>query len=239
MSLGWHRCLCKTWTWRTQRTSLLLSTLRSSSPCASWAAPLSGVCAGSATGFPRTAPTCLRAVGVDALPCPGGQVAFGGRQHSSPSRIEDWSWTYAVLRTAWDDAVAAARVQLPGDGPPPARALRPLELGQVECLRRIARLRLGLPAAEERAAGPPMAAPGAGGGNPATSPASSFASPSKEWESEVPSNRVSSVKSVTTMVHGSPFRRLHWGSERSGKEEGLARSSNERHIPHTHKTSRT
>ena len=55
---------------RTQRMSLPLSTLRSSSPCASWAAPLSGVCAGSATGFPRTAPTCLRAVGVTALPCP-------------------------------------------------------------------------------------------------------------------------------------------------------------------------
>ena len=54
----------------TQRMSLPLSTLRSSSPCASWAAPLSGVCAGSATGFPRTAPTCLRAVGVTALPCP-------------------------------------------------------------------------------------------------------------------------------------------------------------------------
>ena len=50
--------------------SLPPSTLRSSSPCASWAAPLSGVCAGSATGFPRTAPTCLRAVGVTALPCP-------------------------------------------------------------------------------------------------------------------------------------------------------------------------
>ena len=147
-------------------------------------------------------------------------------------------WTQA-LKTAWDDAVAAARVQPPGDGPPPARALRPLELGQVGSLRRIARLRLGLPAAEERAAGPPMAAPGAGGGNPATSPASSFASPSKAWEFEVPSNRTSSVKSVTTMVHDSPIRRLHWGSERSGKEEGLARSSGERHIPHTHKTSRT
>ena len=53
---------------RTQRMSLPLPTLRSSSPCASWAAPLSGVCAGSSTGFPRTAPTCLRAVGVTAPP---------------------------------------------------------------------------------------------------------------------------------------------------------------------------
>ena len=175
------------------KATLPLSTLRSSSPCASWAAPLSGVCAGSATGFPRTAPTCLRAVGVDALPCPGGLVACGaqdcvGRRSCSSSCAASWS------------------------SPPPARALRPLELGQVESFRRIARLRLGLPAAEERAAGPPMAAPGVGGGNPATSPASSFASPSKAWESEVPSNRVSPVKSVTTMVHGSLIRRLHWGS---------------------------
>ena len=96
------RVCCRLHCWlrsgpRTQRMSLPLSTLRSSSPCASWAAPLSGVCAGSATGFPRTAPTCLRAVGVAALPCPGGQVACGGRQHSSPSRIEDWSWTCAAL----------------------------------------------------------------------------------------------------------------------------------------------
>ena len=75
-----------------------------------------------------------------------------------------------IPRTAWDDAVAAARVQPPGDGPPPARALRPLELGQVESIRRIARLRLGLPAAEERAADPPMAAPGAGGGGGAGAP---------------------------------------------------------------------
>ena len=44
----WHRSGPST-----QRMSLPLSTLRSSSPCASWAAPLSGVCAGSATGFPR------------------------------------------------------------------------------------------------------------------------------------------------------------------------------------------
>ena len=28
-----------------------------------------------------------RAVGVDALPCRSGQVAYGGRQHSSPSRF--------------------------------------------------------------------------------------------------------------------------------------------------------
>ena len=32
--------------------------------------------------------TPSRAVGVDALPCPDGQVDCGGRQHSSPSRIE-------------------------------------------------------------------------------------------------------------------------------------------------------
>ena len=85
-----------------------------------------------------------------------------------------------------DDAVAAARVQPPGDGPPPARALRPLELGQVESFRRIARLRLGLPAAEERAAGPPMATPGAGGGNPATSPASSLRRPPRRGSSKCP-----------------------------------------------------
>ena len=35
-----------------------LPTLRSRSPCASWAPPLSGVCARSATGSPRTAPFC-------------------------------------------------------------------------------------------------------------------------------------------------------------------------------------
>ena len=35
-----------------------LPTLRSRSPCASWAPPHSGVCAGSAIGFPRTAPVC-------------------------------------------------------------------------------------------------------------------------------------------------------------------------------------
>ena len=76
---------------------------------------------------------------------------------------------------AWNDAVAAMRVRLPaaaprlpsGSGgadaeavaaeaaaggaqsPPPSRALRPLELGQVGSLRRVARLRLGLPATEE------------------------------------------------------------------------------------------
>ena len=161
-----------------------------------------------------------------------------GRRCATLSRWTGSLW-WPTTRLTISHRSVVARVQPPGDGPPPARALRPLKLGQVESLRRIARLRLGLPAAEERAAGPPMAAPGAGGGNPATSPASSFASPSKARESEVPSNRVSSVKSVTTMVHGSPIRRLHWGSERSGKEEGLARSSSERHIPHTHKTSRT
>ena len=68
---------------RTQRMSLPLPTLRSSSPCASWAAPLSGVCAGSATGFPRTAPTCLRAVGVAALPYPGQRHAVLGARDSS------------------------------------------------------------------------------------------------------------------------------------------------------------
>ena len=31
----------------------------------------------------------LRAVGVNALPCPGGQVAHCGRQHSSPCHIAD------------------------------------------------------------------------------------------------------------------------------------------------------
>ena len=41
--------------------------------------------------------TPSRAVGVDALPYPDGQVACGGRQHSSPSRIELLSWTRAVL----------------------------------------------------------------------------------------------------------------------------------------------
>ena len=35
-----------------------LPTLRSRSPCASWTPPLSGVCAGSATDSPRTAPFC-------------------------------------------------------------------------------------------------------------------------------------------------------------------------------------
>ena len=35
-----------------------LPTLRSRSPCASWAPSLSGVCAGSANGSPRTAPFC-------------------------------------------------------------------------------------------------------------------------------------------------------------------------------------
>ena len=60
-----------------------LPTLRRCSPCASWAAPLSGVCAGSATGFPRTAPTCLRAVGVTAPPCPDQrQVVLGARDSS-------------------------------------------------------------------------------------------------------------------------------------------------------------
>ena len=68
---------------RTQRMSLPLPTLRSSSPCASWAAPLSGVCAGSATGFPRTAPTCFRAVGVTAPPCPGRHQAVLGARDSS------------------------------------------------------------------------------------------------------------------------------------------------------------
>ena len=89
--------------------ALPLSTLRSSSPCATWAAPLSGVCAGSATGFPRTAPTCLRAVGVDALPCPGGQVACGGRQHGSPSRIEMWSLVCNLLETARRPPALCAR----------------------------------------------------------------------------------------------------------------------------------
>ena len=43
--------------------------------------PLSGVCAGSATGFPRTA--CLRAVGVTAPPCPDQRQAVLGARDSS------------------------------------------------------------------------------------------------------------------------------------------------------------
>ena len=67
--------------------------------------------------------------------------------------------------TAWDLGVAAARVQDPqGDAeqPPPGRALRALELGQVASLRRIARLRLGLTPTDEGAAAQPAAAPAAG-----------------------------------------------------------------------------
>ena len=52
-----------------------------------------------------------------------------------------------IPRAAWDEAVAAARI--PGADAQPGRALRALELGQVESLRRVARLRLGLPAEEE------------------------------------------------------------------------------------------
>ena len=106
----------------------------------------------------------------------GDVVAWIGLQDVILAALRDAIGDFQLLRevvliprSAWDDAVAAARVQPPGDSPPPARALRPLELGQVESLRRIARLRLGLPAAEERAAGSPMATPGAegGGGAPA------------------------------------------------------------------------
>ena len=64
---------------------------------------------------------------------------------------------------AWDEAVAAARVRTPaeeGQDEPPARALRALELGQVASLRRVARLRMGLAAADE---GGPVPA-GQGGG---------------------------------------------------------------------------
>ena len=101
----------------------------------------------------------------------GDVVAWIGLQDIVLAALRDAIGDFQLLRevvliprTAWDDEVAAARIQPPGDGPPPARALRPLELGQVESLRRIARLRLGLPAAEERAAGSPMAVPSAGGG---------------------------------------------------------------------------
>lgn len=69
---------------------------------------------------------------------------------------------------AWDAAVTATRVALPpaeegGPAPDPAdRAPNALELGQIASLRRVARLRLGLPPEEPRAgAGRGAGAPGA------------------------------------------------------------------------------
>ena len=65
-----------------------------------------------------------------------------------------------IPAAAWDGAVATIRVERPPPAPapgdaapsvaptPPDRPLRPVELGQVASLRRLARLRLGLPAEE-------------------------------------------------------------------------------------------
>ena len=55
-----------------------------------------------------------------------------------------------IPTAAWDEAVAAVRILVPGvgDAPPADRAPRARELGQIASLRRVARLRLGLPPEE-------------------------------------------------------------------------------------------
>ena len=67
---------------------------------------------------------------------------------------------------AWDEAVLTVRIKVPGAGdtPPSDRAPRPRELGQIGSLRRIARIRLGLPPDEAGGVGSASGSAGSGGG---------------------------------------------------------------------------
>ena len=100
---------------RTQRISLPFSTLRSSSPLRLVGCPpVGGFVREVPLAFPRTAPTCLRGC---------------GRRCVTLSRWTGSLW-WPKTRLTISHRSVVARVQPPGDGPPPARALRPLELGQ-------------------------------------------------------------------------------------------------------------
>ena len=77
-----------------------------------------------------------------------------------------------IPRSIYDAAINDARVQVPGAGDTPAieRPLSPVERGRAVGLRRIARLRIGLPAQEEEPGGRRTAEDASGEGGQATLP---------------------------------------------------------------------